>query len=75
MKLTESKLRRIILEEQARLSGKPMQVNAAYINRIIKEELELHRSRKLQEAKRIRKVKRIQEAARKVRKARRLKNK
>ena len=65
MKLTESKLRRIILEEQARLSGQPMKVTPAYINMIIKEELELHRERKLQEAKR------IQETARKVRRARR----
>ena len=53
MKLTESKLRRIILEEQARLSGQPIKVTPAYINMIIKEELELHRSRKLQEARRI----------------------
>tara|TARA_B100000214_G_scaffold337190_1_gene281612 strand:- start:444 stop:653 length:210 start_codon:yes stop_codon:yes gene_type:complete len=65
MKLTESKLRRIILEEQARLSGQPIKVTPAYINMIIKEELELHRARKLQEAKR------IQETARKVRRARR----
>tara|TARA_Y100000592_G_C5277450_1_gene224715 strand:- start:264 stop:473 length:210 start_codon:yes stop_codon:yes gene_type:complete len=65
MKLTESKLRRIILEEQARLSGQPIKVTPAYINMIIKEELELHRERKLQEAKR------IQETARKVRRARR----
>jgi len=71
MKLTESKLRRIILEEQARLSGQPIKVTPAYINMIIKEELELHRSRKLQEARRIKKAKRIQEAARKVRRARR----
>ena len=69
MKLTESKLRRIILEEQARLSGKPIKVTPAYINMIIKEELELHRERKLQEARR------IQETARKVRRARRLRRK
>ncbi len=69
MKLTESKLRRIILEEQARLSGQPIKVTPAYINMIIKEELELHRARKLQEAKR------IQETARKVRRARRLRRK
>lgn len=75
MKLTESKLRRIILEEQARLSGQPINVTPEYINRIIKEELELHRARKLQEARRIRKAKRIQEAARKVRRARRLRRK
>jgi hypothetical protein len=72
MKLSESKLRRIILEEQSRLTGTPIKVTSSYINRIIKEELELYKARKLQEARKVRRDKRIQETARKVRRLRRL---
>tara|TARA_B100000902_G_scaffold381888_1_gene418929 strand:+ start:602 stop:796 length:195 start_codon:yes stop_codon:yes gene_type:complete len=61
MKLTESKLKRIILEEHARLTGEPLRITAEYLNRIIKEEYQNHL-----------KNKRIQETARKVRRARRL---
>tara|TARA_Y100000592_G_scaffold20349_1_gene31187 strand:- start:318 stop:512 length:195 start_codon:yes stop_codon:yes gene_type:complete len=64
MKLTESKLKRIILEEQAKLTGQPLKITAEYLNRIIKEEYQKHLSEQ-----------RIQETARKVRKARRLKRK
>ena len=66
MKLTESTLKRIILEEQAKLTGEPMKVTHEYINRIIKEELEaFNKEKRLQEARR----RRIQEAARNRRRA------
>ena len=66
MKLTESTLKRIILEEQAKLTGEPMKVTPEYINRIIKEELEaFNKEKRLQEARR----RRIQEAARNRRRA------
>tara|TARA_B100000212_G_scaffold9485_2_gene7011 strand:+ start:1462 stop:1680 length:219 start_codon:yes stop_codon:yes gene_type:complete len=66
MKLTESTLKRIILEEQAKLTGMPMKVTPEYINRIIKEELEaFNQEKRLQESRR----RRIQEAARNRRRA------
>jgi len=61
MKLTESKLKRIILEERARLTGEPLRITAEYLNRIIKEEYQKHLKKK-----------RIQETARRVRRSRRL---
>ena len=56
MKITESKLKRIIMEEVASLNNEPVIVTPEYLNSIIKEEFQRVQSRK-----------RIQEAARKLR--------
>ena len=56
MKITESKLKRIIMEEVASLNNEPVIVTPEYLNSIIKEEFQRVQSRK-----------RIQETARKLR--------
>lgn len=76
MKLTSRALRRIIAEEMQKLQGRrvvaegtserPVRVTPSYINRIIKEELELHQRRqRLAESRRRRlRAKRLAEARR-----------
>ena len=76
MKLTSRALRRIIAEEMQKLQGRrlvaegtserPVRVTPSYINRIIKEELELHQRRqRLAESRRRRlRAQRLAEARR-----------
>jgi|11_taG_2_1085331.scaffolds.fasta_scaffold48401_3 hypothetical protein len=60
MLLTEAKLKRMILEEQAKLENRPVEVTPEYLNSLISEEFERVESRR-----------RIQEAARYLRRERR----
>ena len=69
MRISESKLKRIILEEAAKIENRPVVASPGYINSIIKEELELHRKRKSLQERKL-KRRRIQETARKLRRAR-----